>query len=540
MKRLGFPLVLALFVVLCVVQLDLPGLYYDEALDAVPAMQLLLGQPVELERGVGIWVGGTALPVMVMDYVGAVNTYLALPFFALLGVNVYALRLVTIAASALTLLLGYKLGERLFGWQVALLAAFLLAVHPSFVFWSRMGITVTSVMTVFSLGSLLTFLTWWDRRDRWHLALGCLLLGIGLWAKLLFLWWIVAMAAVGVGAVLLESRAPSAGWWHRVWSSIHERLPARTAAVGVGSLALGCAPLLWYNLVSGATFETLRRNLVTTDYGVNNLNIADNLAAAWRTFGILLNGSYFWYQGGPFSNDVYLQVYLAGAVAAMGLAALRYRQYVRPLVLVVALTGLIIVQSSVTVSGHWATHLFITYPLPQLAIATGAVLACRFWCEKGQTAGAFVTAALVVLPLAGGDLWVDYQYQATMNDTRGLATASNAIYRLADYLQAEGITRPLAVDWGFAKNLQILTQGRVNPREIYGFGRQGGDVFVGEIRKYLADPNNVYLFHSGESTIYPRLDVFRQELTRLGRTLQVDKVFYQQDGVLVYMLLSAR
>jgi hypothetical protein len=167
-------------------------------------------------------------------------------------------------------------------------------------------------------------------------------------------------------------------------------------------------------------------------------------------------------------------------------------------------------------------------------------LAWRFWRDKGRAAIGALTAALVLLLLVGGDLWVDYQYQATMNDTRGLATASNAIYRLADYLQAESITAPLAVDWGFSKNLQILTQGKVNPREIYGFGKQGDDVFVGEIRKYLADPGNLYLFHSGQSTVYPRLDVFQDEVAKLGRTVQVDKVFYQQDGVLVYMLVSAR
>ena len=162
-------------------------------------MQLLRGQPVTLERGVGIWVGNTAFPVMIMDYVGAVNTYLMLPFFALLGVNVYSLRLMTVVAAAVTLVLGYRVGARFFGPSVALVAILLLAVHPSFVFWSRMGITVTSVMTVFSLGSLLAFLNWWDRRGRRFLALGCLLLGLGLWAKLLFLWWIVAAGGDGAG-----------------------------------------------------------------------------------------------------------------------------------------------------------------------------------------------------------------------------------------------------------------------------------------------------------------------------------------------------
>ena len=50
MKRIILALILVAFLALTLFQLDLPGLYYDEALDVVPTMQLLLGQPVKLER----------------------------------------------------------------------------------------------------------------------------------------------------------------------------------------------------------------------------------------------------------------------------------------------------------------------------------------------------------------------------------------------------------------------------------------------------------------------------------------------------------
>ena len=299
---------------LTLTQLDLPGLYYDEALDVVPSMQLLLGQPVTLERGVGVWVGNTAFPVMIMDYVGAVNTYLMIPFFALLGVNVYSLRLMTVVLSAVTLVLAYRVGRRFFGEAVALLATFLLAIHPSFVFWSRMGITVTSVMTVFSLGSLLAFLEWWDRRDGRWFVVGCLLLGLGLWSKLLFLWWIVALAGRGPRASGLAGDLGGRRLDPR-FDLRHSRRSWRGGISGLASLAflLGAAPLIWYNLVSGATFATLQKNLVTTEYGVNNLDLGRNLATAWDTFRVLLDGSYFWYQGGPFANDAYLPVFLAAA-----------------------------------------------------------------------------------------------------------------------------------------------------------------------------------------------------------------------------------
>lgn len=540
MKRAILVLALLLFGVLTLTQLDLPGLYYDEALDVVPSMQLLLGQPVTLERGVGVWVGNTALPVMIMDYVGAVNTYLMIPFFAVLGVNVYSLRLMTVVLSAITLVLAYRVGRRFFGEAVALLATFLLAIHPSFVFWSRMGITVTSVMTVFSLGSLLAFVRWWDRRDgRWFIA-GCLLLGLGLWSKLLFLWWILALLAVGLALLAWQAMEGGRGWTRRFASALLGIVRRRYFWAGLVAFLVGSAPLIWYNVVAGATFGTLQKNLVTTEYGVNNLDLGRNLVTAWDTFRILLDGSYFWYQGGPFANDAYLPVFVICAAGAAFLVMTRARQHGRALFVSLAIVGLLIVQSSVTVSGHWATHLFVSYPFPQLVIALCAVLVATRWRGSAARVAGWVVAVALVLPVAAGDLYVDWQYQATMNDTRGVATASNSIYKLAGYLDARGIRRPIAVDWGFSKNIQILTLGRVNPEEIYGFGKQATDVFIGEVRKYLANPDNVYLFHSAEKAVFPRQEAFLAEAQRMGKTVTVDKVFYQQDGVLVYLLLSAR
>jgi 4-amino-4-deoxy-L-arabinose transferase-like glycosyltransferase len=539
-KRAILASTLLVFGVLTLAQLDLPGLYYDEALDVVPSMQLLLGQPVTLERGVGVWVGNTAFPVMIMDYVGAVNTYLMVPFFALLGVNVYSLRLMTVVLSAVTLVLAYLVGRRFFGEAVALLATFLLAIHPSFVFWSRMGITVTSVMTVFSLGSLLAFIRWRDRRDGHWFVFGCLLLGLGLWSKLLFLWWILALIAVGIALLAWQAIEGGGGWSRRLTRARAETVTRRHFWAGALALLLGAAPLIWYNVVSGATFATLQKNLVTTDYGVNNLDLGQNLAIAWGTFRVLLDGSYFWYQGGPFANEAYLPVFLAGVAGSVALVSTRFRQHRRPLFVSLALVGLLVAESSVTVSGHWATHLFISYPFPQLVIALCAVMAATTWRKGAARLGGWVLAAALVLPAIAGDLYVDWEYQATMNDTRGVATASNSIYKLADYLDAQGIRRPIAVDWGFSKNIQILTLGRVNPEEIYGFGKQSTDVFAGEVRKYLANPDNVYLFHSAEKTVFPRQDAFLSQAGLMGKTVTVDKVFYQQDGVLVYLLLSAR
>ena len=46
-----FGFILSLYAGLSFYQIDLPGLHYDEAFEAVPALQILLGQPVVAFRG---------------------------------------------------------------------------------------------------------------------------------------------------------------------------------------------------------------------------------------------------------------------------------------------------------------------------------------------------------------------------------------------------------------------------------------------------------------------------------------------------------
>ncbi|MDQ3928780.1 MAG: glycosyltransferase family 39 protein, partial [Chloroflexota bacterium] len=177
-----------IFFALCVYQLDLPGLYNDEAFDVIPSMQMLLGHKVELQRDV-LHLGGLSLPLMSSsDYQGVTSTYLALPFFALGGINVISLRLMTVLVGVLGVVLTFFLARSWFGRTEGRLAVLLLAFSPAWVFWSRLGVYVVSEVVPIASGALLAFTAWvrhrpFGTRNR-HLYLGALLLGLGLATKL--------------------------------------------------------------------------------------------------------------------------------------------------------------------------------------------------------------------------------------------------------------------------------------------------------------------------------------------------------------------
>lgn len=510
---------LALFLALALYQIDLPGLYYDEAADAVPAMQMLQGQPVEPFRGVGLWLGDRAFPLMVMDYVGAVNSYLLVPFFAFLGVGTVSMRLMTVLSSALAVALTYFLARSLFGWVVAALAALLLAVHPSFVFWSRQGIYVTSIMAPLALGGFLCLRRWQAGGEFPYLALGLFLLGLGVSAKLLFLWVLVAAIVL----YLALSR---------------KHLSSPQVLGGLVALALGAGMPILYNLLGQGTFSLLARNLLTTEQGANNLAVLPNLTTRAGDLGVLLDGGFFWFLGGIFRSPIYPYLVLAAAGSLAVLSALPpLAVYRKRIALLLGFILLVFLQSVVTISGLWPTHFFILLPFAAMVVGLLVWLLPRAlpW-PRAAWAVALALWAALFLPSLG----VDLQYHVTLAETGGWMAHSDAIYRLAEALERRGDPQPLAMDWGVKASVQLLTEGRVNPQEVFQYQPEPDQTFFDLTYKAMQDPGRLYVFRSEELTVYPRFEPFQALVKRLGKTAVLEEIITQRDGRPLYLVYTAR
>lgn len=552
----GLAAALVLFLALALYQIDLPGLYYDEAADAVPAMQMLHGQPLELFRGVGLWIGDRAFPLMVMDYVGTVNSYLLVPFFALFGVGAVSMRLMTVLASASGLVLTFLLCRSLFGWVAAVLAALLLAVQPSFIFWSRQGIYVTSIMLPLAMGGLVCLRRWHRSSSGGYLILGLFLLGLGVSAKLLFLWVVVASAVL----YLALSR---------------KRISLLPGAGGIAALAIGAAMPLVFNLEGQGTLSLLSRNLVQTEQGVNNLAILPNLATRAGDLMVLMDGGFFWFLGGVFHNSIFPWLVLGAAAGLVIMAALpggvlsrggRARHGRRPysattqlhesvqsakcadnhgswvahrkgIAFLLGFIILIFIQSGVTISGLWPTHFFILLPFVAMALAVFARLLPESlpWPRTAWAAG-LALWAVAFFP----SLWVDLQYHRALAETGGWMAHSDAIYRLADALDRGGDPQPLAMDWGIRSSVQVLTQGRVNPQEVFEYQPQPDQTFFDLTYKAMQDPRRLYIFRAGELTVYPRMEAFESLVKRLGMSSYLEDTITQRDGRPLYLIYSVR
>ncbi len=532
---LGFGL--ALFGVLAGQQLHLPGPHYDEAIEVLPAMQLLLGQPVDAFRNAGLYVAGRLWPLMVMDYIGALNTYLSIPFFAIFGINVISMRLLSLCYAAGTLVFVYLLARELWGRAAGAIALGTLAANVSFVFWSRQGIFVTNVTSTLLVASLWSGVKWWRTGRRHYALLTAFLWGLGLYAKFLFVWGI--LASVGAFVLLYGGRL-----WRQRAELLRAWTPGRAAGL-VGTFCIPLLPLLVFNLQTAGTLQTFLHNARTSYYGVNNLAFWENLAARWKQLVVVLCGEHFWYLGETYASPLWPPALLLSLGLVLVVIALRgrraglpWRRALFPYLMIV----LIIVQSCFTISALWFTHYALLLPLPALALAGGLSFAVGQAAPR-RRAWLWALAGLLAAGLIVSDVQVDLRYHAILARSGGYHAHSDAVYRLAEVLDAQAHGPVLAMDWGISAPVQFLTLERVAPREAFGYEslEAPDEGFAERLRPYLRDPSVIYVFHPAEQVVYRgRAEAFNALVEGAGRQAVILDVIYERSGRPAFVLLQVR
>lgn len=532
---------LALYLALTLFQLGLPGLHYDEAREAgLNAMELLTRAPVTAFRGAAVELFGVRLPLMVQDYIGAANVYLALPLLALTGVGVPNLRLLSVLTGLAALLAVERTVSEWWCWRPrrraapgaqtpartplswpGLAAVALLAASPSFVFWSRQGIFVTNLTQPLVLVCLWQGLRWLRSGCSRALLYSALAGGAALYAKLLAAWVVGPFVLLAAGTWLWRRRRGGA-----------PRLTAGLLLAAAGLFLLPLVPLLLFNLQTGGTLAAVGGNLSESYYGVNNLDLAANLPVRLRQLRQTLAGDHLWYLGGLYANG--LAPWLAAAAIAVGLAR-RPRRLAAPLALLAAA----FLCSLFTISDLFVTHYALLQPLAAAVIALGLAAALDGAAPNVRR----IAPALFVALWLAFDLNASLRYHAALRRTGGLADHSDTTYHLAYHLQYNGMGAPIALDWGFDAPIRFLTNGAVTPIELFGYASpaQPDDGFAGRLAPFLHDPNTVYLLHAPQAEIFAgRRALFLEQSAAAGGVPYIEAQFAQRDGAPLFELWRVR
>lgn len=538
LKRLWLAAALAGYLALALWQPGLPGLHYDEAREAgLNAMELLTGAPVTVFRDAALALGDLRLPLMVQDYIGALNVYLALPFLGLTGIGVPNLRLLPVLIGLLTLL---ALERAVSEWLAirqpeadnpplsfgGLCAVTLAAFSPAFVFWSRQGIFVTNLMTL-SVITALWLGVRWLRTGKTHALLLCAFMaGMALYAKLLAVWLLAPFAL-----------ALAWGYWRKRRAHLPPALDWRVLFGAALLFLLPLLPLMLFNLQTLGTWQALTGNLGQSYYGVDNANLLANLGVRLPQVRQILEGSFLWYLGGIQSNPA--APWLAAVALLVGLA-LSWRRVLPPILLVVGTFAL----SLVTISDLFITH----YALLQMVVlgATGAALGVILdAAHNNPRNGRFLRygAATLVIVWMLLDLRATVGYHRLLAQSGGLGDHSDATYHLAYHLRYNGMGAPIALDWGMDATVRFLTEGAVTPIEIFGYGSPDAPDanFGARLAQFVGNPDNVYLLRAPAAEVFHgRREAF--EALAAGENLQVitESTFAQRDGTPLFEIVRLK
>ncbi len=535
--------ILALYASLSLYQINLPGLHYDEAFEAVPAMQLLRGLPVTAFRNSGIQLGGQLFPLMTQDYIGAINTYLAVPFIALFGATTAALRVMSILVGIVTIWLTYSLCHALTNSRpVGLTAALLLAVDPTFVFWNRQGIFVTAVTA--TLGVAVTFCwlrRWQTGATGWSMA-GAFLLGLGLYSKFLFLWLIGALVA----AVLLLNLSQII----KSRNTLLRIVKRRKVEIMGGAVAflLGCWPLIAYNVQTMGTFLNISENAATSYYGVNNLAFGPNLWERIGQFLTILHGSHLWYLGDIIANPLPPLLFGLALIVVIVLMATRKPVAVsnqpeklslpRPtpqkaVIFPFLVIGLVICLSVGTVSALWLTHFAILMPWPAIALSISGwyiLSAFRSFTLQNSNIKLTVLVGVALGLLVATNLFSVIRYHRVLAVSGGLSSHSDAIYHLSDWLARRHEAQIVAMDWGLAAPVTYLTNGQVAPIEIFGYAWQPNADLTNRLESFISQPDSLYLWRAPDEIIFDRSQEFKSVYRPLNLEENIEAAFYERSG----------
>lgn len=541
-RRLWFSLALLTYLLLAGYQLGLPGLHYDEAREAgLNALELLTGAPVTAFRQVTVSLLGLPLPVMVQDYIGALNVYLALPVLWVSGIGVPNLRIVAVLTGLATLIL---LERTVTAWVAlshrdhasptsmalslpGLLAITLLAASPSFVFWSRQGIFVTNVTQPLVLWSIWLGLGWLQHGRRRALLLSAFAGGCTLYAKLLAIW------VVGPFVLL------AGGWW--LWQRARKQpVPPLSFALFLSMLVaffIPLTPLLYFNWQSGGTWQAVTGNLDTSYYGVDNGALWANLAVRSRQLLQTLQGSHFWYLGGLYGN--WVAPWLALVFLPLGLWR-RPTLLAGPLLLLLAAFAC----SLITISDLFITHYALLQPVVIAVVAlalTAAVTPPRLPSSVVQRYTWLLLSAIVLWVAL--DVTATLRYHGALTRSGGLADHSDVTYHLAYHLRYNGLGAPLALDWGFDAPVRYLSEGAVTPIELFGYASPAAPdpEFSQRLRLFLGNANNIYLLHTPAATVFHgRREQFFAAVEQAGLQPQLETTFAQRDGTPLVELWRVR
>ncbi|MEE8425096.1 MAG: glycosyltransferase family 39 protein [Elusimicrobiota bacterium] len=529
----SIPLLVYLFFALP--RLRYPGLFFDEVTVALPALDLLAPSA---RPGFYLNLAGLHLPLAIHPYHGAMDAYFIAPFIFLWGTVPEALRLYGAFFGGATIILMYLLLRGLYADRnLAGFGAGLLAVHPTFISGTHIGLHAASILLFFTLAVLLSLLYWRRTKRMRHLYLAVFLLGAAMACRS---WMIYVIGTLVLMALAFYFRPLAAELRRRTGRS------ALRAALLALIFACGALPLTIHMLLAQVRGQMGEgRKITSVAKAANNRHILGNLAERARQIASLLGKDVFLEM--QFDRREHAPYRFYGPLFALSLLwlllspCLPRRRLDWKKNAAAALPVLIFwLLSPFTLSTLKYIHLFSILPL---AVIMAAAAAKGVLVRLSPNRRHLILASAILLGLSLDPP----RLQSHLRSMRGVSPEfSDALYDLDAWVKENKPSQVISIPLGFDSTLRFLSGGglRVQNLTINELMHDAlGHPLPGSrsMESFLADDDAVYvMYHDGRLVPAKILARFEKKLGLAGKELAEIKTFTQRDGAPVIRVLKAR
>lgn len=500
-------------------QINLPGLFCDEAIVGTHSLMILNNEDCGNPSAIKVF--NRTFPLAIGLH-GALSAYLILPFLYFLGINTSSLRLFTILGGAFTLFFIYLFVKEVFNYKVALICILLLTINFTFFLITKMALMCGSVSHTVFFSLLLCFLKWYLHKKSTYFLIGMFLLGLGLSLGYPFYWVIVSLS---ICALIFHSD---------LLKRIKENSSFPIEALfGFLFFALGTSLILYYNFRT--KFDIVRTILKYAHYssaGINNLNYIGNLFYMLRQLLYFLDGQ--GYTGRNHYSSIFFLLSLGWIVYLLIFKKISLFPKKRILFILILFLS-ILLPTPFTTSTLKGTTLFFFSPLLQIILGLAFIEA--FFYFKQIRIGAiliYITLSIFIF-IETNKFFRGYTY---FKKTHGEGFVSDAINDLAKWLSKKKDYNIIVLDWGVYHNLHFLTGGKLNIIHICENDqekRESPEV----IQKLFNEKNNLYVSLRPEfRSVSSCSDIFAEAVQKNNFVVIEEKSFCQRNNQIIYSVFS--
>lgn len=500
-----------LFLTIGLAFLSYPGIQNDEALFAVQKYF-----PLYAFHGV---------PVMALNYLGALKTWIYIPIFALWPPSAMSLRLPVLLLGAGTVAMLCRFLEKTCGRNAAIVGALLLATDPVFLLTTTFDWGPVALQHFFLVACLFSaFLFHTTEKKVW---LFCLFFcaGLALWDKALWMWVFTGMA---IATVCVFPR--------QLWAKV----TARNLAIAAGAFLLGASPFVVFNVEN--PLETFRSNSKFTFADLKQKGqVLLTTANGSSLFGYLVRGDGEGRALGTVTPIEKVSIQIGGLTGqlhedlmpwavACAVAGIWFTGSTRRLCLFAVICGFTAWgQMAVTVgAGGAAHHAILLWPLPQILIA-------GVFGKADKRILYFIGTVLVA-----GNLLVLNQYltQFIRNGSpSGWSDATSTLTREIGHYPGRRI---IMTDWGLFTPIEIVHGDHILPQIADGlFLPQGGT--EAEYEYVFRDPSAIWVSHTPEAEVYTGIHArMLKRIREHGHQVRLIETIQDRNGRGIYELFQVQ